>query len=417
MKTGRRIAPAQFQPAGILGGDQPAFIQEEGQGNDIAGADRIHAQAVAQVAQGGDRRQVVDEQLRAKRTDGFVFGTLHRPVRGIGSFGHGHFAPAGDDAALAGGGAGQDGGGHLAPADFFSPLPAGLGPIFDGHIPHDLQVIGRAGGTGLVHDGGHVLLQQAFVGGDAQGLIAVHAGGGDAPGAAHGDRLELLAAHQGAHAGARRQAAVIGKDAGEGHAVLACRADGGHSGPGLAGLGAHGLLGLVRVGAAPQVGGGAQLDLVIIDPQVDRMRGAPGDPQGIPARQAQLGADETADVAFAPPAGLGRAPADHKAPGGRAGGAGQRAGDEEQRAGGVERAALGDEGVPQQARAQAGGADVIAQVGGRDRLSGDAAGSEINFEHTSEHKISWEIFPPQTLGCCAARYCVTIYLKIQSRST
>ena len=134
------------------------------------------------------------------------------------------------------------------------------------------KIIGRPGCAGLVHALAVMFCcEQRLVGGHRRRRYSSGRPSADLPGAAHRQRLEVLRAHQRAHAGAPGHPPVIRKDAGKRHLVLARLADAGHPGLRLASLLADDLLGLVGIGRAPQVLRRAQLDLLVVDPQVNRL--------------------------------------------------------------------------------------------------------------------------------------------------
>ncbi len=157
-----------------------------------------------------------------------------------------------------------------------------------GQVRHARQravlVQGARGGVGLevVRDvvGG---LHHAARVGRAQRLGALH----------HCHRLQLLLAHDGAHAVLRGHVAVVALDGGEAHEVLAGGADGVHGelvarGPELA---VERVLRVPRVEAHEGLGV-AQLDHVVVDVQVDPVLRLALDDDGVVAAVLQIGAEE-----------------------------------------------------------------------------------------------------------------------------
>src|SRR5207248_2099678 len=102
----------------------------------------------------------------------------------------------------------------------------------------------------------------------------------------------------GAHAGAARNLVQIVGDAGEADEMLAGRADLRHLDAGVAQLFQQRLLDVAR-DAAPEVGGVADLDLGLVDPEVDRrLRGAVHHDR-VPAGTLQLRTPEAAGLGLA----------------------------------------------------------------------------------------------------------------------
>jgi len=120
------------------------------------------------------------------------------------------------------------------------------------------------------------------------------------PAPAHGDRLELFGSHHGSQAGTACGAVSVVNDTGVADQILAGQAALGHADAFVVQFFAHrpvyggGLL-------TPQVIGVADLDVVVLDPQVDRLRGLAGDYYPVPAGPFQLGSPETAYVRLAEP--------------------------------------------------------------------------------------------------------------------
>src|SRR5262249_47317403 len=118
---------------------------------------------------------------------------------------------------------------------------------------------------------------------------------GDAARAADGDGLEVLRAHDGADAGAAGGAVLVVHDAGELDQFLAGRPDAGDAGVRDAEFLADAVLGL-RDDLAPEVAGVADLNDVVVDPQVDRFRRLAFQQQKIVTGEAQLRSPVAAGV-------------------------------------------------------------------------------------------------------------------------
>ena len=147
--------------------------------------------------------------------------------------------------------------------------------------------------------------------------------------AAHGDRLQVLRAHHRADAGAAGGAMQVVDDGGEQHPRLAGAPDAGNADQRILVLLLEDRLG-VPGALAPDLVGGEQLRLVVLDVQVDRLRRLALEDDHVPAGEAQLGAEIAARVRAGDRAGE-RALGDDRVA--RAGGghrAGQRAGGEDQ---------------------------------------------------------------------------------------
>ena len=164
--------------------------------------------------------------------------------------------------------------------------------------------------------------------------------------AAHGDGLEVLVAHDGAHAepAGARPALLDGR---EEDPVLAGQADGGDRGVRLLELLADELRGLERA-QTPEVRGVADLDLVVVDPEVDQLRGLAAHDHLVVAGVLQLRGPEAAHHREGEQPGLRRDGRDDGAvaAGGRR--AGQETGAEDEQVLLVEGPDLGGDPVPQQ---------------------------------------------------------------------
>src|SRR5205823_10983759 len=148
--------------------------------------------------------------------------------------------------------------------------------------------------------------------------------------AAYHDRLKVLGAHHRAQPGATGRAPVdaVVLDRGEAHQPLAGRADAGHArleaaAPGLANFLQEAFGGLERV-LAPHVGGVAELDLAVVDPDVRRSFGLAAHHQQVVAGALQVHRPVAAALGLAEHAGQGRAGTDAEAVRERHGGTGER---------------------------------------------------------------------------------------------
>ncbi len=154
-------------------------------------------------------------------------------------------------------------------------------------------------------------------------------GGLERPGALDdGHRLQLLLAHDGAHAVLRRHVTVVAVDRREAHEVLAGRADRVHGElvSGQPRLPVEGVLGLPGVEAEQRLGV-AELDHVIVDVEVDPLLRLPLNDDGVVAGVLEVGAEEAVGLRRRGAVGHGadrhdgeRARAPHRQAGERAGG-------------------------------------------------------------------------------------------------
>ena len=128
-------------------------------------------------------------------------------------------------------------------------------------------------------------------------------------GAPDDDRLELLAAHHGAQAGTAGDVLEVIHDARDANAVLTRGPDLADPRQPLADLGLERLLGIHDL-EAPEVRRIADLDLIVLDPEIHRRGGGAGHDDRVPAGALELGAPEAPDLGFAEAAGQGRLRAD-----------------------------------------------------------------------------------------------------------
>ena len=200
----------------------------------------------------------------------------------------------------------------------------------------------------------------------------------DVLGAAHRDRLEVLVAHHRAEAqpaGAR--AALL--DGGEEDPVLAGQADRRHLGIRLLEL----LADQFRRLPAPlpaQMRGVAQLDLVVVDPEVDQLGRLAAEDDLVVAGMLQLGAKEAAHHRVGHQPGLRRDGGDDGAVGARRRRAAKQPGAENQQVVRRERSGLWRHPIPQHpgVRAQAAEDTALSRWIGRYPL--DVPAGQVDFQ-------------------------------------
>ncbi len=189
------------------------------------------------------------------------------------------------------------------PGDLVDFVPTAQRPVAHRHIADLLGTDHAARGTEVRHADGSLLdkgiLRLHLI---PEGLHIWILG---ALFAAHHDRLEVLATHQGPHTASGRGAHVIGGSAynrGNPHQILPRRSNTGHLSP-LVGFG-HQCIGCLEVVLTPQVRSVAEFDPVLqaIDPQVDRFFRPTGYDQAVIAGEAQLSAPIITQIGFVPDA-------------------------------------------------------------------------------------------------------------------
>ena len=125
-------------------------------------------------------------------------------------------------------------------------------------------------------------------------------------GPAHDHRLEPLRSHDGAETGAPVRAIDHVHDGGEAHAILPGGADLGDLHLLVAQLFLDERVHLAR-DLAPEMLGGPELGLAVVEPEVDRLLRLAGEDEGIRSRRAHLGGEESAALAVADGPGERRA--------------------------------------------------------------------------------------------------------------
>ncbi len=290
-QDGVGIAPLQRHAAGIGGGDEALLIRLKGKGQHAAGGDGVQGVAVAQVVHGGDGVQVIALQVGAKAAEGLILGAF-APHPGVLAFLHLHRFAAADGAGVAKGVLGQDRLGHHLAGGLDRALePVAAAPVADGVVAKLVGGRVSAGGADEVQGLSRAVVHDVVVGFLDRGMKAFGVSIAGLQLAAHHDGLEVLGAHQRAHAAARRQPRVrvaAGGHAGDLDQVLAGLPDGGAARLGVS-LGQQPVVGLELV-LAPDVRGVAELQRVAFEPQVGGGLAAAGQDDPVPARKAQLGA-------------------------------------------------------------------------------------------------------------------------------
>ena len=307
-------------------------------------ADRVHAFLVAQLVDVLQRLQVAHAVGGAQRPGGFVLQpaggvvvarlVLHAEVVGVLLAD----APAGDGAAEAG-----LVGHQLRLAVALARAAHGLGADGVGLLELHVAVVARgqrADFVDHVHQHLRAVRGQALAGHGVLGqdLLALHgllheglgiAHVAHALGAAHGNGLQVLAAHHGAHARAASRAVQVVHHGGKQHAVLTRPADAGDAHLRVLQFLLDDGLGVPHA-LAPQLGGIAQFHLVVLDVEPHGLGRLALEDDHVPAGELQLGAPVAARV------GAGDGPRertlgdDGVAPAGRGHGARERAGGPDQ---------------------------------------------------------------------------------------
>ena len=296
--------------ADLLLAQHPHLVQLHHRTHGGAEADGVNAFLVAEQVGVLQALQVVDAVGRAQGPGRFVFqATRCAPVLWL--VGHGevvlvHLAdPAASDGAAKAGLVGHQllfavglarcghgfGANVLGAFELVVPVVAGgqAAHLVDDAHQH-LRAVGRQALTRHAVLGQHLLgvgnrLHERF------GVADV----AHALGATHGNRLQVLAAHDGAHAGAARRAVQVVDHGREQHAVLAGLADAGDAGQRVLQALLDDLLGLPDA-LAPQMAGIAQLCGVVVDVQVHRRGTLAFENDHVPTGHLELGAPVAARV-------------------------------------------------------------------------------------------------------------------------
>ena len=271
--------PEAERPPDLGLGEQAALEALVGEGQGHAHGDGVDADVVAQFAGLDDHFDVRILEHRPEGVDRFPFRDL-----GVGA----GEASLRDLDVLAAGDGTDEAGRVLVPVLLLQALARH--PLRQ--VPGLVAEVARADGAQLVEEvgehGGSILGEAGGAGAHFLAVIADVGlelglvGEGGAAGALDGDRLELFGAHHRAHAAAPGDALAVlpvVAGAGEAHQVFPGRADGQH-----VGLGAlDGLNGLHRLAhrLAGEAAGRAEVGAVLVDDQVARFLGAPGDHQKI----------------------------------------------------------------------------------------------------------------------------------------
>ena len=205
---------------------------------------------------------------------------------------------------------------------------------------------------------------------------------GDRAGAAHDDRLEVLAAHDGAGAAAPGLVVLVGGEAGEGDELLAGGARGEDLVP-RAHLLAHELLEGRRLEAPEAALRRQELHPVVLDQHEHRVRRPAGHDHHVVAGELELGGERAADVGVQERARRRALAAHGEARARGRGGAGERAAGEDERVLGRERVGarrqLGEEVAQQEPLA----ADVQPGPLLVERLDRRRQGGHVEPQHAS----------------------------------
>ena len=343
--------------------------------NGAARLQRIQPVLVAQIVGFDDRSQIADSAVGAQSVDGLVFGTLAVAVELSVSRDLGH-APAVDHATVAAPVARHELFLHDRPVDRF-----GLGEyallkivrrqhpdhvhVRDGaRSPQHGQSAGRRSGHELVAALEHGVLERAGV------------GDGEALGAEYGHGLELLRAHDRAHARAAGGPALVVHHARGARQILPAGADAGNARFRVRRFPDH-VFGVID-DLAPQMFRVADLDRVVVDVEVHGVFGRALEHQVVVARVAQRRPPIAARVGRGDRAGQRRLGHHHVAPCGGRVRARDRAGGEDERIGRSKRVGAGIRIVHQQLRGDPASPHVVPENPFRDGLFLHCFGAEIH---------------------------------------
>ena len=323
------ITPRQLQTVGVRNVQQAAIACLHREADRGARRDGVHAEAIADLIQLLHRLDVVDEQIGAVQAGGFVLQpALLDP--GVWPLLDLDGPTAADDAVATVVAASEDAVAHRRAGDLVGPFrPVVLLPVLDRPVAH--LVVGRdaAGGAQRAKalrraDDLFTQILQVLV---QAGLI----GNREGARSAHGDRLEVLRAHDCAQSGTADGSPVLSvdHDRAETHQLLTSRADARHAGllsapSRAADLFAHLVMRLEGV-LAPEMRGVAKLELTVVDPQVHGVIGTTADHQRVEAGLLQIVGPVAAAFGLAPNARQRTARAHPKAIGQGHGGARERA--------------------------------------------------------------------------------------------
>ena len=312
------------------------FVHFHGPGDGGAGGDAVHAQVVEHLVALADGHNVGDAGVGADGGQGFVLGAA---VLGSDL----DLGRLDLDPLLAAHGAGEaavhvidDLVAHGDGVDVGGAVQLPVAEVVDDEVAFELLGADhRAGAPGVETVVGAALAQR-FAGHPAGGVPDRFAVGHlDTGAAADGDGLEVLGAHDRAEAGAAGDLVEVIDDAGVADEVLAGGTDLGDAdllvAEFLADCGFHGAGDL-----SPEVGSVAELDLVVLDPEVDGFGRAALDDDAVPAGLLELGSPVAAGLGLAEEAGERRLGAHAVAAGAGQGDAGGGAHGEDQAVDGIE---------------------------------------------------------------------------------
>ena len=296
LEQGVGVAEARLEPVQQLSRDQAVLEALHEEGDQPAGLDRVQPVGVAALVGLGDRLDVVDAAARPEHADGLELGAAVGGVEVV--------AAAALDDALAAHDAREAGAGlldHLrvisGAVDLVRALEDALGEVARDQAADVARPLDRVRGAELgelLEAGG--LVGRLGAGREALDGVLVEVGVAALAAGDHGD--EVLAAHHRAHAGTAGEVVHAVARAGEAHEAPAGGAVLQDLGAPVAELGPDGLLELGREQRL-EVGGVAQLDLVVVHPEVAGLLGGALDHERVEARVLELRAEVAAALRVA----------------------------------------------------------------------------------------------------------------------
>ena len=312
------------------------FVHLHGPGDGGAGGDAVHAQVVEHFVALADGHDVGDAGVGADGSQGFVLGAA---VLGP----HLDFGRVDLHALLAAHGAGEaavhvvnDLVAHGDGVDVAGPVQLSVAEVVDDQMAFKLLGADRGASAPGVQAVVRPAFAECFAGDPPGGVLDRFAVSHLHPtAAANGNGLEVLGAHDRAEAGAAGDFVQVVDDAGVADKVFAGGPNLGNPDLLVAEFLADG--GFHRTGdLAPELGGVAELDLVVLDPEVNGLGCAALDDDAVPAGLLELGAPVAAGLGLAEKAGERRLGAHAVAAGARQGHAGGGAHGEDQAVDGIE---------------------------------------------------------------------------------
>ncbi len=280
------------------------LVALHGEGDHGARGDRVEHVLGIELVHQGEGVQIAHAAERARGGQRLVLGAAvlgrHAQLLDL------HLALAGHGARVAGAAVDQDGVAHRLAADGAGALEGAVAEVARRQDAARLQRHDAARGAELVEPVLGAIVVLAEPDELALGPVLVHGDGRFA--AAHDDGLEVLRAHHGAEPPAAVEVLELVHNRRKPHAALAGDAGLEHADSLVAQLRLDPVLDFARK-LAPVRRGVAELDLVVLDPEVDgRLRPA-ADHDPVPTGRAQLGPPPAARLRLAVAAGerrLGR---------------------------------------------------------------------------------------------------------------